>query len=90
MSETGNNSCVRMGQKLREMGIDISKITCSGHKRALLSAKFLREGYMENQKSDQPKIHLFEKSHEERGVYEKEKTFPGLNKKQMLEIIEDL
>ena len=51
------------------MGINISKITCSGQKRAILSAKYFRNGYMENSEVEQPKIHLFLKSHEARGIF---------------------
>ena len=46
MSETGNRCSIEMGVKLAEMNIDITKITCSGQKRAILSAKYFREGYI--------------------------------------------
>ncbi len=45
LSDIGVNSCIQMGQKLKELGFQFDKIMCSGHKRAILSAKYLREGY---------------------------------------------
>ena len=81
MPEKGNTSSQKIGQKLREMGVQISKITCSGHKRAILSAKFLRKGYTENSGIEKPKIHLFLKSHEAHGIFQNDKFHPGLNKK---------
>ena len=53
-------------------------------RRALLSAKHFREGYCQNEANTRPNIHLFKKSHEFKGCNEKGKTFPGLNKKEIL------
>ena len=47
MSQTGNDSCFKMGGKLAEMKVKFNRIMCSGHRRALISAKLLREGYLE-------------------------------------------
>ena len=64
-----------MGIKMKELGIEFDKILCSGHKRAILSAKFLREGFGDESKQ----IEVFLKAHEESGVYMKDKVYPGLN-----------
>ena len=78
-----------MGEKLASMGMDISSMTCSAQKRAILSGKYFREGYekISGKKLD---IKLLLKSHEIKGCYEKQKTFPGLNKKQIKSIIDDI
>ena len=71
---------------MKELGIKFDKILCSGHKRAILSAKFLREGLEDESKQ----IEVFLKAHEESAVYMKDTVYPGLNQKQMSEICEDI
>ena len=90
MSEIGNQSCIQMGQKMKELGFEFSKILCSAHRRAILSAKLLREGFMGDESEGQPPIQLFVKAHEYQGVHMKGKTYPGLNMKEIKEIVPDI
>ena len=43
LSETGVKDCKRVGEALKQMGIKIDKMLTSPHKRAILSAKYVRE-----------------------------------------------
>ena len=71
---------------MKELGFEFDKIFCSGHKRAIQSAKLLREAFGDESKQ----IEVFLKAHEEGGVFFKGKVEPGLNQKQMKEVCEDI
>lgn len=47
LSEVGKDACKRMGVEFGKLGIKLSRIICSPQKRAILSAKFFREGLNE-------------------------------------------
>ena len=42
-----------MGIKMRELGIQFDIIMCSPHKRALLTARKVREGFLEGASEEQ-------------------------------------
>jgi len=48
LTELGSQSCLRLGQELKNLGIKIDKMMCTGHKRAILSAVEVRKGYVED------------------------------------------
>ena len=74
-----------MGIKLREMGFKFDKVLSSAFKRALLSAKLAREGYMKDQPENEvkPSVHLLVKAHEFKGVHMQGKIYPGLNREEV-------
>ena len=86
MSDIGNEACVKMGKKMKELGIKFEKIICSGHKRAILSAKFVREGLG----NEEMPIELRLKCHEYRGCWMGDKTYPGLTRDQVKELVPDI
>lgn len=60
MSEIGNKSCTLIGQKLKELGVNISRVFCAAHKRAVISASLVRKGL----EQESLPIHLMVKAHE--------------------------
>ena len=93
LSDIGQESCRRMGEEMNKLNFKIDKIYCSAHKRAILSAKFFREGFFKFQEQNNIEklpIHLKVNIHELGGIYMGEKCFPGLNKKQVKELVNDI
>ena len=77
---------------MAELGIKFDGFVTSGHKRAIKSAILARESYLANS-SEEGKtlpIKLYLRCHEISGVHMRGKTYPGLNKKEMLELCPDL
>ena len=83
ISGLGEAACRKMGEQIKGMGV--TKIFCSAQKRAVVSAKCLREGM-----GQEIPIELLLNSHELYGVYKGEKIIDGLTKKQILEICPDI
>ena len=72
-----------MGEEMNKLNFKIDKIYCSAHKRAILSAKYFREGFFQYQdKNSIEKVPICLKIniHELGGIYMDNKCFPGLNK----------
>ena len=63
LSQKGAETCRKMGEEMRSLEIKLDHIICSGQKRAVLSARFLREGY-----NKQVPIKLNRECHGFRGV----------------------
>ena len=79
-----------MGSKLKQMGLKIDTIMCSAHRRALISARLLREGFSSEESGSVVPIHLYVKGFEHKGVYRGDQTFPGLTKQEALVEVPDL
>jgi len=62
ISQTGINSSFKMGEKIKSIDIKIDRIMCSAQKRAIMSAKYFREGYAKEE--EKPEVHLYLKGHE--------------------------
>ena len=75
ISETGVKSCQAMGQQLNTLGFTFSKIFCSAQKRAILSAKHLRNGF-----SQEIPIEIILHAHENKGVYQGSEVKAGLTR----------
>jgi hypothetical protein len=82
-----------MGEEMKKLNFTIDKIYCSAHKRAILSAKFFREGFFQFQEKnniDKLPIYLKLNLHELGGIYMGNKCFPGLNKKGVKDLCNDI
>ena len=71
---------------MKHNNISVDRMLVSAHKRALLSAKYVRAEYQR----DEIPIELMLEIHEVGGVYQKSTTFPGLKKSEVLEILPEL
>ena len=91
LSQIGSKACLLMGEAMGKAGFKIDKVLCSGQKRAILTAKHWRQGYLESSKrGENVDIQLMVRCHERGGCYQGTKVFPGLNKIQMQELCEDI
>ena len=79
LSSTGQDACRRMGAKFTELGFKLDRIMCSGLKRAILSAKLFREGYL-GPEADLLPIKVKLNTHEKGGCHHGGKCYPGLTR----------
>ena len=97
VSEVGEAASLAIGAKMAEMGLKFSKIMCSAQKRALITAKLVRDGLNsvgkegeEESKCEQIPIHLYVRGHEFQGTYLKNVAYPGLSTEEVKEVIPDI
>ena len=62
ISPTGIERSFKMGETLKSMDIKLDRILCSAQKRAIMSAKYFRDGYA--QEGEKPEVELYLKGHE--------------------------
>jgi len=103
LSTQGVQDCRDLGSAIKDMGLNIDCILTSAHKRAILSARNVRETFIGGPQGGPvqatsteevgvkvPPVHLFIKIHEKGGIYQKEKCFGGLNPLQATALLPDL
>ena len=84
LTQLGVNECRMVGQRLSEMGIQLDMMLTSAMKRAILSLKYVREGY---QNAANTPCGILTQIHEIRGITLDGQNGPGLKRSEVLDLI---